>query len=112
MDIRTYLQHIVFCNLYTHAHAHMHHMTTTISLTKEAYRALVRLKRNGESFSDLILRLAKEKERVWSYFGSIPLTEREEHKMMEAVDQFKKQMGFSNQRVQKVIRIDSFTSLK
>lgn len=68
-------------------------MTTTISLTKEAYEALVRLKRNGESFSELILRLAREKERVWDYFGSVPLTEDEESKMVEAIDRFRKQMS-------------------
>jgi predicted CopG family antitoxin len=68
-------------------------MTTTISLTKEAHAALVRLKRNGESFSELILRLAKEKERVWDYFGAIPLTEKEEQAIMESIDKFKKQMS-------------------
>ena len=76
-----------------HVHAHMHCMTTTISLTKEAYEALVRLKRNGESFSELILRIAKEKERVWDYFGSIPLTQKEEHDIMESIDRLKKQMN-------------------
>jgi len=76
-----------------HVHAHMHCMTTTISLTKEAYEALVRLKRNGESFSELILRIAREKERVWDYFGSIPLTQREERDIMESIDRLKKQMN-------------------
>jgi len=71
----------------------MHYMTTTISLTKEAYEALARLKRSGESFSELILRLAKEKERVWNYFGSIPLTEKEESAIMESIHRFKKQMS-------------------
>ena len=71
----------------------MHCMTTTISLTKEAYEALVRLKRNGESFSELILRIAKEKERVWDYFGSIPLTQRKERNLMESIDRLKKQMN-------------------
>lgn len=68
-------------------------MTTTISLTKEAYEALARLKRNGESFSELILRLAREKERVWDYFGSVPLTEDEEREMIETIDRFRKQMS-------------------
>lgn len=65
-------------------------MTTTISLTKDAYQALVRLKRNRESFSELILRLAKEKERMWYYFGSIPLTVREERYITESIDRLKK----------------------
>jgi predicted CopG family antitoxin len=68
-------------------------LTTTISLTKEAYKALVRLKRNGESFSELILRITKEKERVWDYFGSVPLTQKEENDIMESIDRLKKQMN-------------------
>ena len=80
-------------NIYVHAHAHMHCMTTTISLTKEAYEALVRLKRNDESFSELILRIAKEEERIWDYFGSIPLTQKEERDIMQSIDRLKKQMN-------------------
>ena len=68
-------------------------MTTTISLTREAYKALVRLKRNGESFSELILRITKERESVWDYFGSIPLTPKEENDIMESIGRLKKQMN-------------------
>jgi len=57
---------------------------TTISLTKGAYRALVRLKRRR--IIELILRITKEKERVWDYFGSIPLTQKEENDIMESID--------------------------
>ncbi|MGH9922110.1 MAG: antitoxin VapB family protein [Nitrososphaerales archaeon] len=64
-----------------------------ISLTKEAYKALVRLKRDGESFSKLILRITKEKEMVWDYFGSIPLTQKEENDIIESIDRLKKQMN-------------------
>lgn len=80
-------------NNYMHVHAHMHYMTTPLSLTKEAYNALVRLKRNGESFSELILRIAKEKERMWDYFDSIPLSEKEERDIIESIDELKKQMN-------------------
>ena len=68
-------------------------MTTRISLTKDAYKALVRLKRNGESFSELILRITKERESVLDYFGSIPLTQKEENGIMESIDRLKKQIN-------------------
>ncbi len=37
-------------------------MTKVISLSDEAYRALKRLKREGESFSDVVLRLIRGSE--------------------------------------------------
>jgi len=44
-------------------------MTKTISVTDEAYEALVREKRDGESFADVIVRLAKKKARLGDFAG-------------------------------------------
>lgn len=38
-------------------------MTKVISLSDRAYEILVKLKKGGESFSDVILRLSKKKEK-------------------------------------------------
>jgi predicted CopG family antitoxin len=38
-------------------------MTKIISLSQKAYETLKKLKRNGESFSDVIARLTREGER-------------------------------------------------
>ncbi len=45
-------------------------MTKTISMTDEAYEALIREKRESESFTDVIIRLTKKKARL-SDFASI-----------------------------------------
>ncbi len=62
-------------------------MARTITVSEEAYQALRRLKREGESFSQLILRLVREAERrrrltslagAWSDVG-----EEEARRMLE-----------------------------
>ena len=45
---------------------HMHielYMTKVISLSKEAYQVLKESKKPGESFSDVVLRIAKKKKK-------------------------------------------------
>ncbi|MFH0897142.1 MAG: antitoxin VapB family protein [Candidatus Bathyarchaeota archaeon] len=37
-------------------------MTKVISLSEDAYKALKRLKRRGESFSDVVMKMAKNAE--------------------------------------------------
>ena len=44
-------------------------MTKTISVTDEAYEALIREKRDAESFTDVIIRLTKKRARLSDFAG-------------------------------------------
>jgi len=44
-------------------------MTKTISVTDEAYEALIREKRDAESFTDVIIRLTKRRARLSDFAG-------------------------------------------
>ncbi|MBI5253290.1 MAG: antitoxin VapB family protein [Euryarchaeota archaeon] len=39
-------------------------MTKVISLSDKAYEVMVKLKKGGESFSDVVLKLSKKKEKM------------------------------------------------
>ena len=56
--------------------------TRTISISEEAYRRLKALKREGESFSDVILRLTS-RSSLWHLVGA--LSEEEAAKLEEAI---------------------------
>lgn len=43
-------------------------MTKVVSLSDDAYRELEKLKKNGESFSDIVLELTKKEKKPLSYF--------------------------------------------
>jgi predicted CopG family antitoxin len=49
-----------------------------ISITEEAYEALQREKREGESFTDAILRLTRKRGRLSDAFGSWKTTDEEQ----------------------------------
>lgn len=58
--------------------------TKTITVTEDAYDFIKRLKTEEESFSDLFLRLAKEKNPLERYFGVL------KGSVKEAEDRLKK----------------------
>lgn len=47
---------------------HIYIMTRVISLSDNAYHELEKLKKNGESFSDIVLELTKKEKKPLSYF--------------------------------------------
>jgi predicted CopG family antitoxin len=52
--------------------------TKTISITKEAYEALLREKANKESFTETILRITKKSGKIADCFGTWKMTDKEE----------------------------------
>ena len=52
--------------------------TKTISITEEAYEALVREKKNKESFTETILRMTKKTGKIADCFGTWSMTDEEE----------------------------------
>jgi predicted CopG family antitoxin len=52
-----------------------------ISVSEEAYQALLSEKRKNESFSDTILRLTKRFGRIMESFGKWDMSDEEEKKM-------------------------------
>ncbi|MEM2941574.1 MAG: antitoxin VapB family protein [Thermoproteota archaeon] len=61
----------------------------TISLSDEAYEKLASLKREGESFTDVILRLCSKspKKPLASFAGSWVMSEEEEKKIFREVSE-------------------------
>jgi len=52
--------------------------TKTISITQEAYEALLRQKKNKESFTATILRITKKAGKLADCFGTWKMTDEEE----------------------------------
>ena len=52
--------------------------TKTISITEEAYEALLREKANKESFSETILRITKKSGKIADCFGTWKMIDKEE----------------------------------
>ena len=54
------------CKAFMHVHAHMHALTKVISLSEEVYKALKKRKGKRESFSEIVIRITRDK-----HLGSI-----------------------------------------
>jgi predicted CopG family antitoxin len=52
--------------------------TKTISITEKAYEALLREKRNKESFTEIILRITKKSNKIADCFGAWKMSDEEE----------------------------------
>jgi predicted CopG family antitoxin len=55
--------------------------TKTISITEEAYEALLNEKQNSESFTQTILRLTQKKGKLADSFGKWNMTDQEEQEI-------------------------------
>lgn len=60
----------------------MHMVTKTISITDEAYNALLSQKKNNESFTQTILRITKKTGKITDSFGKWRMTDQEEQEIL------------------------------
>jgi len=60
--------------------------TKTISITEEAYEALIREKIDKESFTETILRITKKSGKLSDSFGAWKMTDEEAEKMRSDLD--------------------------
>lgn len=60
--------------------------TKTISIKKEAYEALLREKKNGESFTEIILRITKKSGKLLDCFGTWKMTDEEEKNILNELN--------------------------
>jgi predicted CopG family antitoxin len=67
--------------------------TKTISITDEAYNALLSQKKNNESFTQTILRITKKTGKLTDSFGKWKMTDQEEQEILSELAQ-----GWKNQR--------------
>lgn len=58
-------------------HKHMFMAIKTITITEDAYESIKRLKSAGESFSQLFLRISKQKMKVKDLLGAVKMTDEE-----------------------------------
>jgi len=56
--------------------------TKTISITEEAYKALLQEKKNSESFTQTILRITKKTGKLTDSFGAWKMTDQEEQAIL------------------------------
>ncbi len=68
-------------DLSVYVYTYMVMATKTISITEDAYKALLNEKQNSESFTQTILRLTKKKGNLVDSFGKWKITDQEEQAM-------------------------------
>jgi len=61
--------------------------TKTISITDEAYEALLREKKNKESFTETILRITSESGKLKDCFGTWKMTDKEEKAILNELSE-------------------------
>jgi predicted CopG family antitoxin len=61
--------------------------TKTISITDEAYNALLSQKKNNESFTQTILRITKKTGKLTDSFGKWKITDQEEQEILNELAQ-------------------------
>jgi predicted CopG family antitoxin len=91
---------LLFSKTYLCTHTHTWNMATkTISITQEAYQALLSQKQNKESFTQTILRITKKTGKISDCFGSWKITDEEEKNLQTelALGWRKAQERMSNQ---------------
>ncbi len=71
--------------MYTYTYTVM--ATKTISITEQAYEALLSEKQNSESFTQTILRLTKKKGKLSDSFGKWKMTDQEEQKIQSELSE-------------------------
>jgi len=57
--------------------------TKTISITEEAYEALIREKKDKESFTETILRITKKTGKLADCFGTWKMSDKEEKAIVD-----------------------------
>ncbi|MFQ5891828.1 MAG: antitoxin VapB family protein [Candidatus Methanofastidiosia archaeon] len=61
--------------------------TKTISITKKAYDKLLLEKKDGESFSDVILKLTSERKKLSDFFGKWKMTDEKAKKFEKELEE-------------------------
>lgn len=68
-------------------HTYTDMATKTISITEEAYKALLREKKNKESFTKTILRITKKSGKLTDHFGTWKMTDEEEEAIRSELEE-------------------------
>jgi predicted CopG family antitoxin len=61
--------------------------TKTISITQKAYEALLKEKKNNESFTETILRITKKSNKIADCFGALKMSNDEEEAFRRELSQ-------------------------